>query len=434
MVTWFLQFKPLFKRILLASVSLLIALILIELFLRASVRPSETAWGKLFGSDLPPVKMMPVQGQALRDLQGKKTQGSPLVAPEQAPQQDDGTPVKDDLWGICRNDPLLGHAPQENALSTHGWWQTNNVGARSRKNVTSEKDRRKRRIMLFGDSFTNCSRVRQEDTWPYLLERAHNDREVLNFGVDGYSAGQCLLRYRNTASRLQFDAAVFVYVPTDLWRDINICRDLRGWETYTLVPRFVIDGEQLKLIRAPGTGKKFLGKDLDPESMAFVRNYDRFYFPEKFESPHFMGDIVLYKLLMRTRYVRKECVIEKNLLDPDSEAMKVTVRIVKAFAEEAGGKERRFMLFILPTHYELEKYRKEKPFRKRWSAMVDHFLQQGVLLQDLMEGIAAVPAERIDRGFDGTHYGPAANGIIARLVEKGLEKAGLLNEKSSSSQ
>jgi hypothetical protein len=432
----------LIKKLFVAFLSLILALGALELFLRISVKPSETAWGKLFGQDLPPVKIMPVQGIARKSLDTAKTPPTGTAprephpparaTPEKPPPPaDDGTPTHDDLWGESRSDPLLGHAPQEMARSAHGWWQTNAIGARSRKNITPRKDGRRRRIMFFGDSFTNCSRVRQEDAWPYLIQEDDKSIEVVNFGADGYGTGQCFLRFRNVASRLEYDVAVFVFVPTDLWRDINICRDLRGWETYTLVPRFIIEGDHMKLIKAPGTGKGFLGKDLDSESMDFVRRYDRFYFPEKFESPPVLGNFVLYKLFTRARFIRKEDRLEKHLLDPDSEAMKVTAKIVKSFADEAGGEGKRFVLFILPTHYELESHKKDRAYRRRWSAMISSFSREGVMPLDLMDDLSRLPVERLDRGFDGTHFGPGANRIIAGLVEKGLKKAGITENESS---
>ena len=40
-----------------------------------------------------------------------------------------------DIFGFHRDDPVLGYTPQENVVSLNGWWQSNNIGARKRRDT-----------------------------------------------------------------------------------------------------------------------------------------------------------------------------------------------------------------------------------------------------------------------------------------------------------
>src|SRR5262245_45417110 len=92
----------------------------LELGLRAFVRPSRQSTGRLFGTELPPVRLGPPE--------------PPRRVPREAPP---GRIRQDDLTGLIREDREIGYAPRENARSTNGWWQSNNLGARARRDTSS---------------------------------------------------------------------------------------------------------------------------------------------------------------------------------------------------------------------------------------------------------------------------------------------------------
>ena len=164
-----------------------------------------------------------------------------------------------DLWGYYRNDSLVGYVPLENSISHNRWWQSNNLGARERAETFKEKPKDLSRILAFGDSFTNCSRVSQQETWPYFFGSENQQLEVINFGVDGYSTAQSFLRFQGIREKVDYDLILFMFVPSDdLWRDINVRRDLGegGWDTNTKE----IKSERVswrRIQRQPGFQKKF---------------------------------------------------------------------------------------------------------------------------------------------------------------------------------
>jgi len=141
------------RRILLAASSAGFALLAIEIALRGLVVPSPTSAGHVLGSELPPIRLIPPQ---------------PPVHQPRAGQPD--RIRRDDLAGIVREDPLVGYVPRERAISSNGWWQSNNVGARARHDTAAEPLPGTTRVLVFGDSFAGGSRVPQEQAWPAVLD------------------------------------------------------------------------------------------------------------------------------------------------------------------------------------------------------------------------------------------------------------------------
>src|SRR5689334_17194624 len=117
------------QNISLVLVSVVLSLLLIEFGTRWFVLPSKNSYGRLFGEDLPPIKIF---------------QGSLSPPPTDFSEWYDHMIVdgekitKGDLWGIHKQDPLLTYRNEENRISTNGWWQSNNIGARSRLGVGKE--------------------------------------------------------------------------------------------------------------------------------------------------------------------------------------------------------------------------------------------------------------------------------------------------------
>ena len=214
--------RPMLRRGLFAATPVLVAVLLLEIGLRLMVAPSDRSYGVFLGQELPPVKLIPY------DRPPPKTDRDDwheeLVV--------DGERISvGDIWGFHRDDPVLGYAPQENEVSLNGWWQSNNIGARKRRDTPPAVEPGRQRLLVFGDSYAQATRVKQEQAWPALLET--ETLETVNLGVDGYSMAQSYLRYRQLKNSIDHDLVLLVFVPIkDLWRDVNTIRSLakaRRW-------------------------------------------------------------------------------------------------------------------------------------------------------------------------------------------------------------
>jgi len=398
---------------LLAGGCLLLSLLASDLALRALVQPSDRCFGELFGKRLPPYEILSQtskRGHSRDHTVPMTMHGARVTA--------------GDLWGVEREHGVLGYAPKESTRSVHGWWQSNALGARRRTEISSRTPRGMRRILAFGDSFTQCSRVRQEETWPYFWEERNDRLEVVNFGVDGYNLCQAQLRYGELGPELSHDLVVLMFVPRDdLWRDINVYRGLRGWVNYVPTPRYVLEGETLRLVRSPYTSwDAFFEDNREGPSPAFLRHlktYDRFYFASKFEVPPVLGQSMIYKLTAHVAYTTQRRGIEAGLMRTNSEAFRVSMRVMQRLAAEARTAGAGLAVVFLPTVEDLAAYEEDGEFRRRWEAMVAEIARRGVKTVDLLEDLAAVPRDQIDLA-DGWHYGPRGNRLIAALLDDEL--------------
>jgi len=411
------------KNIYLLCASLLIFLFLFEISIRGFVKPSERGCGVLYNKELPPFKVkIRVRFHANYDewIRGLKVNGKKIT--------------KGDLWGILTEDRALGYAPKKSAVSTNGWWQSNNIGARARDDTPRDIPAGMERVLIFGESFANCSRLPQEETWPFLLNQNKEKVEFINLGVDGYSMGQCLLRYRLITKEIDYDVVLLVFVPSfDLWRDINVLRLLGGWQNYPLLPRFIIENDRLKLIESPyGTWNDFFNENREGISVRLrdhLRAYDRFYFRTKYESPFLIGEFILYKLLARKIYTYQEKVLGSNITKTDSEAMTVSRKIFEAMNEETKNAGKKFVLIYLPSRGDVNAYKYGPSFRLRYDKMVSSIAEKGITYIDLMQDFLSINPAQFDTSYyDRVHYGPKSNKIIAGLIWDDLKKLKILTK------
>ena len=103
---------------------------------------------------------------------------------------------------IFKYDPIIGYRyiPGLRARIPHeggGYlFQVNSSGFRCRHDFTPRKKEGKRRILLFGDSFTAGDGVSDGKRFGDILEELIPDLEVYNFGLPGSGTDQQYLAYR----------------------------------------------------------------------------------------------------------------------------------------------------------------------------------------------------------------------------------------------
>ena len=109
-------------------------------------------------------------------------------------------------------------------------------------------------------------------------------------------------------------------------------------------------------------------------------------------------------------------------LEPGSEAVRVSGRIAQAMRDDAAERGARFLLVLLPSERDLKRLRRSNAERSAWQRVVAAMSEHGFPCLDLAPDLIAAPADRIDRGFDGTHHGPGTNALIADAVSRALPR------------
>lgn len=413
--------KVLGKDIALLAVSITLVLLLGEAALRGLIEPSPYSSGRLFGIELPPYRLVPAEPVRLSEDRSEWADG--LIV--------DGNRITvGDLWGIYREDPLLGYVPQEDTVSVNGWWQSNKIGARARQPTSTQPADGVTRILVFGDSFVQGSRVRQEETWPYYLDVSRQDIEVVNLGVDGYSMAQSYLRYLGMRGRIGHDIVILMFVPAvNLWRDVNVRRDVAAywWGTYTLMPRFILDKDRLRLVKPLAAAKPTSAESTVRSILwSHLEEYDSFFDEEVYEEPDGLRHSVIYRLGLRQWHIRSNKRYRESLWDPQSDAQRVTREIFRSMDRQVEADGQRFLLVTLPLISELQELDEDNTIAERHEGICTSMLDTGVGCLDLLAGLRDMFPNELDLAYDGSHFGPSANRIIADLILDHLNRKGLL--------
>lgn len=408
--------------------TLILAIGSAEIVLRLFISPSQISYGKLFGRELPPYKIFP--SSALSKTTNKKERGKSETNKSRPWRERwykdlvvDGKKITNgDLRGIYIEDELIGHVSKPSSASVNKWWQSNKLGARSRHDINLHKEPGSVRVLVFGDSFANGTSVPQEETFAYLLNEEYSNIEVVNFGVNAYSIGQAYLRFQFLRNKIEHDVVILVFVPNaDLWRDVNTMRYIGdAWKSYKINPRFIIKNGQLTLIKSPYPNLKALLKDnqnfISPRLINHLRNYDSFYLKEKYENTSILDSLIIYKLI-KSKWINSKLEnLEKNLMKPDSEAVRVTKKIIDSMNRDVTTAGGQFFLVIMPKHREVKSYDRNTYYRKKWDEMVSSVCADGINCLDLMDEFRRYPDEKFDKGYDNTHFGPNTHGIIAEIL------------------
>jgi hypothetical protein len=399
----------------------LLIFVVIELVARMLLVPSELSYGRLFGIELPP-RVLPSPFLKASSIDRSARYEDLVVNGKEI--------TLGDLWGLMRSDPLLGYAPIENSHSKNDWWQSNGLGARSREETSRAVPPGQKRILVFGDSFAVGSRLPYEETWSVRLARQNDQFEILNFGVDGYGAGQSYLRYQQIRDQINHDYVLFMLAPDlDLWRDINTRRDVGGdWPVYTVMPRFIVQDSELVLVPDPFSGlssQDFINRsDWDPLLRRHLRAYDRFYFSLQYEEPSIIGASIIYKISANAFSLLQRQQLKKSLFQPDAEAMIVTRSIIRTMRSEVESRGNKFILVLIPTENKLKRPETGSHWQN-WESMAENLCEPDIFCIDLAAAMLKIPVDEIDTGYDGTHFGPNSSRLIAELINSDLIAHGL---------
>jgi hypothetical protein len=72
-------------------------------------------------------------------------------------------------------------------------------------------------IGFFGDSFTENRRLPEEFSFTWLMNKFfENEKNIYNFGVDGFGLEQSYQRYLNIAEKIDFEHIIYVFCENDL--------------------------------------------------------------------------------------------------------------------------------------------------------------------------------------------------------------------------
>lgn len=124
-------------------------------------------------------------------------------------------------------------------------WNIDNTGSRFNPKYTNLKPT----ISCYGDSFTFCRQVNDNETWEHYLSELLNTN-VVNFGVGNYGIDQSLLRIKREYPKNQTNIVILAVVPDTISRIMSVWKHYYEYgNTFAFKPKFILKNNKLHLIK-----------------------------------------------------------------------------------------------------------------------------------------------------------------------------------------
>lgn len=150
--------------------------------------------------------------------------------------------------------------------------QTNPQGFRSEHDFAKPKGAGKRRVLVFGDSYTAGDGVNQGARYTDILERRLGSTEIFNFALPGTGTDQHYLVWKNQAKSIPHDAVVIAVQVENIRRVASRFREFKsqvGKEYFLSKPYFELDEDaELELHGVPVQPDRVTAEQMDEGSLA----------------------------------------------------------------------------------------------------------------------------------------------------------------------
>ena len=313
--------------------------------------------------------------------------------------------------------PTLGWTIKKNGSSD--LYQANSYGIRSDKEYALSPPDGIRRVSTFGDSFTHCDDVKNNETWQAIMESHDANIEVLNFGVGGYGLDQAYLRYREDGRQHKPHIVLIGFMSENIYRNVNTYRPFYFPKTGVPLtkPRFIIKDGHLTLIPNPMKSlddyKDFLSNA--QYSLPEIGEHDDYYKYKKYYKSSifdFSNTVEIFKLLINgiTNKLTNDKIIINGKYNENSDALIVTKKIFDEFYNESINNNSTPIIVIFPEICDIIRYNEKK--EKQYSIILEYFDSKGYKYIDLMDAFNNTKVEELFKG----HYSPFANKLVAEYI------------------
>ena len=164
-------------------------------------------------------------------------------------------------------------------------WNIDSHGSR----LNPFNDNNKNYISTFGDSYTFCRQVNDNETWQFYLSQMTKSN-VINWGVGNYGIDQAFLKYINKSKSIKSKFVVIGVVPDTISRILSTWKHYYEYgNTFGFKPRYVIEDNNLKLVE--NVIKSYKDFESYKEKLLEINQYDFFY------ESKFLDEIIYFPYL-----------------------------------------------------------------------------------------------------------------------------------------
>ncbi len=294
------------------------------------------------------------------------------------------------------------------------------------------------RIAILGDSFTYAYDVPFEDSWGARLEenlqQAGIDAEVLNFGVGCYGMDQAFLRWKAVAASFKPHVVLFGLCLKNVERNVNLIRGFLSPFIPFSKPRFIVQGDELRLINAPALDPHRILSTMDHIDEWPLAQHEYWYRREDYRKKIWHASkllTLLFQLAEEARGTAGRGTSAGNMYALEGEPARVTIKIIEAFKKDVESSGATFYAVYLPWLWELNILadRGPLPYTRLLNAIEDITTvihPEGALLSEA----ATIKPEGLFAAYQG-HYSVKGNGIIADVLARFLLQEGIAAQRGA---
>ncbi len=359
-----------------------------------------------------------------------------IVSPVKA---EDLLPLSYDRAGLQRineQDTYIGFdqrlgwtvTPSMSRAANSATYRSNSAGMRADREYEVTPRPNSTRIAAFGDSFTHCDDVENDECWSAQLEAEVPGIEVLNFGVSGYGPDQAFLRYQQEGRAYKPCTVLIGYMVENVHRVVNRFRPFYQPETGITLgkPRFLLQGDGLELLPQPARSA------LDFADSAWVERelgpHDFWYHPGIFaggllDGSHFirLGRTVAYQRKFEKLRADNEDAADIGwAYQPGSEGLEVASRLLIQFARQVEADGAVPVVVIFGRKSDVVAMRHNE--RKVYEPLLQRLNRADVGTIDVTERLFQESKRTgVERLID-KHYRAAGNAVVADGLARRLQK------------
>lgn len=319
-------------------------------------------------------------------------------------------------------------SPSTSRAANSATYTSNAAGMRATREYELPPPETGPRLAAFGDSFTHCDDVENDECWTAQLEAEVPGAEVLNFGVSGYAPDQAWLRYQQEGRAYRPCTVLIGFMVENVHRMVNRFRPFYQPDTGITLgkPRYLMNGDGVKLLPLPARSP------LDYADPAWVERelgpHDFWYYPGLFA-----GDLFDYSQFVRlgrtVAYQRKfEKLREDNedasdigwAYQPGSEGFELASRVLIQFARQVEADGATPVVLIFGRKSDVSALKNND--KKVYEPLLQRLNRADVSTIDLTERLFQESRRTgVERLID-KHYRARGNAVVADGLSRRLPK------------
>ncbi len=359
-----------------------------------------------------------------------------IVSPVKA---EDLLPLSYDRAGLQRidaKDTYIGFderlgwtvTPNMSRAAASATYRSNSAGMRADREYELTPRPASTRVAAFGDSFTHCDDVENDECWSAQLEQEVPGIEVLNFGVSGYGPDQAWLRYQQEGRAYKPCTVLIGYMVENVNRVVNRFRPFYQPETGITLgkPRYLLRGDSLELLPQPAHSALDFGdpawveRELGPHDFWYYRGM---FSGGLLDASHFirLGRTVAYQRKYEPlRADNDEAGDIGWAYQAGSEGFEVTSRLLIQFARQVEADGAVPVVVIFGRKADVVAMRHDE--KKVYEPLLQRLNRANVSTIDLTERLFQESKRTgVERLID-KHYRAAGNAVAADGLARRLQK------------